>query len=83
MAQGDAMSALMQLSMAGMGSRCIFHMVKRGSVFNDFVADRKEACFCAARTSCRRPLIGRFDVIDTLLWENVSMDEYQKPHPKG
>lgn len=68
MAQGDAMSALMRLSMAGMGSRCIVHtrMVKRGSVFNDIVADRKETWFCVAMTSCKRRLIERFAVIDTL-----------------
>ena len=62
MAQGDAMSALMQLSMAGMGSGCIIHSstVKRGSVFNDFVADRR------AMTSCRNFLIGGFAVVDTL-----------------
>ena len=70
MAQGDAISALMQLSMAGMGSRCI----KRGSVLNHFVADRKEAGFCAALTCCMTALIGRFAVIDSLLWENVSVD---------
>ena len=68
MAQGDAMSALMQLSMAGMGSRCIIHMVKRGSVFNGFVADRREPWSRIVMVSCRTPLVGRFAVFifDTL-----------------